>query len=102
MPELIKTILEKKSVLCNMKAHIFVFFERILCIRGNDGNGIQLLEINFCFLKEIFDIFNFYMKTKNFLSCSKDWFLKFLMRITSYWDETNKKNENFSNNIINI
>jgi len=102
MPELIKTILEKKSVLCNMKAHIFVFFERILCIRGNDGNGIQLLEINFCFLKEIFDIFNFYMKTKNFLSCSKDWFLKFLMRITSYWDETNKKNENFSNNIINM
>ena len=100
IPKFIKAILEKKVDIYKIKAHIFVLLERILCIRGNDGNGVQLLELNSCFLGEILDFFDISIKNKNFLTNSKELFLKLIMRITSYWDEKDKNNKNFTNFII--
>ena len=57
--KLIKTILEKKVDKFKIKNHFFNFIERILSTKGNDGNGIQLLELNNYFLTETIDIFYF-------------------------------------------
>lgn len=83
-----------------IKNHFFNFIERILCTKGNDGNGIQLLELNSYFLGETIDIFYFSIQNKNYSRNSIQWFLKLLMRITSGFKETKEKNKDFTNNII--
>ena len=98
--KLIKTILEKKVDKFKIKNHFFNFIERILSTKGNDGNGIQLLELNNYFLTETIDIFYFSIQNKNYSKNSIQWFLKLLMRITSGFTETSEKNRNFTNNII--
>ncbi len=98
--KLIKAILEKKVDKFKIKNHFFNFIERILCTKGNDGNGILLFELNNYFLKETIDIFYFSIQNKNYSRNSIQWFLKLLMRITSGLRETDEKNQDLTNNIF--
>ena len=84
--DIVKTILQKKIEDFKIKAHVFNFFERILSIRGNDGNGRQLLDFNFDGLKRKINIDYLSLINLNHLNNSRGLFSKFFMRIIGQLD----------------
>jgi len=76
---IVNFIIDVKNTRYSIKAHLCIFFERLLCIRGNDGIGILLMDLNCSYLKKKINIST--MRSEHSI-ISISIISKLLMRIT--------------------
>ena len=78
-----KMIIKEKLKELEIKPHISTFFERALCIRGNDGIGTILLEFDFFYLEKIINTLNLDIENSSNSKGLVELLSKLFMRITS-------------------
>ena len=91
-----QTIFRKQIKNSKIKVHVMNFFERILCTRGNDGEGVQLLDFYFPDYINRIRVSDLKANYSEFTCGSREVFLKLLLRIISRLEE----NEEFEKNQI--
>ena len=89
-----------------INGHVLFLLERILCLRGNDGNGLQLLKVSG--ISSLENMENFYVNRKNVKSTNflqeinSKLFMRFIISINNIQNgEFDEIRENFILNFLN-